>query len=180
MTITEGGSVPVNVITSARRKKTSSAKWVGETIEVRVPDHLSAAERDRHVADLTERLLKRRIADRIDLTKRAKALAKEYGLPEPASITWSSRQKHRWGSCTPIDQTIRISERMGSFPNWVIDHVVLHELAHLVEPNHSPAFYELIADFPYAERAEGFLLAVSLGYAGDISDSNDVQPCPED
>lgn len=177
MSTTEDSSVPVKVITSARRKKTSSAKWVGSTIEVRVPAHLSTAERDLHVSDLTERLVKRRNAERVDLTDRANALAKEFGLPTPASITWSSRQQQRWGSCTPADRTIRISERMGSFPNWVIDHVIVHELAHLVEPNHSPAFYALIEDFPNAEKAEGFLLAVSLGHAGDISDSASARPC---
>ena len=59
---------------------------------------------------------------------------------------------------------------MSTFPGWVVDHVIVHELAHLVEPNHSPAFYDLIRDVPDAEKAEGFLLAVSLGHAGTLSD----------
>ncbi len=180
MTTTDDHSVPVKIITSARRKKTVSAKWVGEAIEIRMPEGLSAAERDRHVQTLTKRLIRRRAVDRLDLTERARTLAKQYELPEPASITWSSRQKHRWGSCTPANKTIRISERMGQYPSWVIDHVIVHELAHLVVPNHSPAFYALIEDFPHAEKAEGFLLAVSLGFAGELSGSIDTGSCTED
>ena len=168
--MTKGSSpeVDIRVISSARRKKTVSARWVDEGIEVRVPAALSKAERDRHVKDLTDRLIKRREVTRIDLVARAAALAKEYGLPVPNSITWSSRQQKRWGSCTPTTGAIRISDRMNDFPEWVVDHVLLHELAHLVEANHSPAFYELIAPYPFAERAEGVLLAVSLGHGGTL------------
>ena len=134
-----------------------------------MPEGLTAAESQGHVNELTKRLLKKRAASRVDLVARASALAKEYGLPEPSSITWSSRQQQRWGSCTPATGTIRITNRMSGFPLWVIDHVILHELAHLVEPNHSPAFHDLIDGFPHAEKAEGFLLAVSLGHAGTLS-----------
>ncbi len=162
-------TVPVRVIPSARRKKSISARWIGNTIEVRVPADLPAEERDRHVEKLTSRLIKKRSANRIDLEQRAKSLARDYGLPEPQSITWSSRQLQRWGSCTPSTRSIRVSNRVSAFPEWVVDHVILHELAHLVESNHSPAFYELIADYPHGERAEGFLLAVSLGHGGTLS-----------
>ncbi len=161
--------VPIRVISSARRKKSVSARWVGETIEVRVPEALSEAERDRHVQTLTARLINKRSADRIDLTERAGTLAREYHLPVPTSIEWSTRQLQRWGSCTPANGTIRISSRLSAFPTWVVDHVILHELAHLVVADHSPAFHELISNFPNAERAEGFLLAVSLGHAGRFS-----------
>lgn len=159
----------VRIITSARRKKSVSARWVGDTIEIRMPEGLSKRESDQHVRDLTARLQKKRDASRVDLEARARSLAKQYGLPEPSSITWSTRQGQRWGSCTPSTGAIRITNRMSAFPLWVIDHVVLHELAHLVEPNHSPRFHSLIADFPHAEKAEGFLLAVSLGHAGTLS-----------
>ena len=61
---------------------------------------------------------------------------------------------------------------MSRFPQWVVDYVIVHELAHLVEANHSAAFHDLVAQFPQAEKAEGFLLAVSLGHAGDLSDND--------
>ncbi len=167
--------LPVRIITSARRKKTVSARIVDEVIEIRMPEGLSKAEQQRHVRDLTRKLNRKRTANAVDLTKRAAQLAKKYSLPEPESITWSARQQKRWGSCTPSTSTIRISDRMTSFPEWVIDYVIVHELAHLVEANHSPAFTELERRFPHCDKAEGFLIAVALGHAGSLGGKPD--PC---
>jgi len=167
--------MPVRIITSARRKKTVSARIVGDTIEIRMPEGLGREEQQRHVRDLTAKLNRKRSARTLDLTKRARHLAKKYSLPEPSSITWSSRQQKRWGSCSPGSGAIRISDRMSSFPQWVIDYVIVHELAHLVEPNHSPEFAELERRFTDADKAEGFLIAVALGHAGTLSGKPD--PC---
>lgn len=158
----------VRVIESPRRKKTVSARFVGETIEIRVPQGLHAAERDRYVHELSEKLRRKRSADKVDIAQRASELANRYDLPQPTSISWSPRQKSRWGSCTPRTGAIRLSDRLSDFPGWVLDYVIVHELAHLSEANHSPAFHRLVARFPRAERAEGFLLAVSLGHGGTL------------
>jgi len=167
----------VRIITSARRKKTVSAKIVGDTIEIRMPEGLSVEEQQRHVSDLTAKLKRKRSSRTVDLAQRARHLAKTYSLPEPTSITWSSRQQKRWGSCTPGAGTIRISDRMSDFPQWVIDYVIVHELAHLVEANHSAAFTELERRFPSCDKAEGFLVAVSLGHAGSLSGLPKPDPC---
>ncbi|MGI9604848.1 MAG: M48 metallopeptidase family protein [Acidimicrobiales bacterium] len=157
--------LPVRVIPSSRRKKTVAARIVDGVIEVRVPARLRAAERERHVRALVDRIERKRVGSEIDLTARASDLARRFQLPEPTSIAWSTRQKHRWGSCTPADGTIRISDRMRPFPDWVIDYVIVHELTHLVEITHSRRFHELVDRYPRSERARGFLDAVSLGHA---------------
>ena len=63
---------------------------------------------------------------------------------------------------------------MAELPPWVVDHVIVHELAHLAEADHGPAFRALVARNPLAERAEGYLLAVEGGRAshGDPADAD--------
>jgi hypothetical protein len=73
------------------------------------------------------------------------------------SVSWVTNQNSRWGSCTPADGTIRLSSRLLGMPGWVIDYVLLHELAHLVQPGHGPKFWSLMEGFPRTERARGFL-----------------------
>lgn len=159
--------LPIRVIASARRKKTVAARIVDGVIEVRVPETLDAATRDEHVANLTSKLERQRAAGPIDLDERARRLARRFDLPRPDTIVWSSRQNVRWGSCTVADRSVRISDRLADLPPWVLDYVIVHELAHLVEPDHGPAFTALVSRYPRAERAMGFLEAVSLGYAGE-------------
>jgi hypothetical protein len=76
----------------------------------------------------------------------------------------------RWGSCTPADGTIRVSERLREMPGWVLDYVLVHELAHLLVPGHGADFWELVGRYPRAERARGYLegvaAAAGLGWAG--------------
>jgi predicted metal-dependent hydrolase len=167
----------VRVIESPRRKKTVSARIVGDAIEIRMPEGLETAERERHIRNLTSKLTLKHTATTIDLAARARLLAKRFDLPVASSIVWSARQQARWGSCSPATGAIRISDRLGGFPSWVLDYVIVHELAHLVEPNHSATFHATVARFPHAERAEGFLIAVSLGHAGRLSGLADESLC---
>ena len=67
----------------------------------------------------------------------------------------------RWGSCTPGTGTIRISTRIAKFPDWVVDYVLVHELAHLEVADHSEAFWKVVRRYPKAERAIGYLIAKS-------------------
>lgn len=158
---------PVRVIRSARRRKTAQARLVGGVLEVRVPAGISAAEEQELVERFHQRIRKQRTTHGIDLAERAASLAATYDLPEPASVRWVTNQAARWGSCTPATGTIRISDRAAGFPPWVVDYLLVHELAHLVEANHSPAFWRLVARYPRAERARGFLIAKGWDDPGD-------------
>jgi hypothetical protein len=154
--------VRVSVLRSTRRRKTVSARLVDGVLEVRVPAWMSAEEEATHVARMVGRFERRADTDAIDVEKRARELARRYDLPQPASVRWVDNQTSRWGSCTPADGTIRISSRLAPWPRWVLDFVLAHELAHLAVPSHGPAFHELVARYPMAERATGFLIAKGI------------------
>lgn len=152
----------VEVRRSSRRRRTVSAHREGDRFVVLVPARLSAAEERRWVSRMVERLseseARRRPSDD-ELLGRATVLSERYlgARAVPTSVRWSSNQQHRWGSCTPADGTVRISERAKGLPGWVLDYVLLHELAHLLVASHGPAFWRLLEPYPRTERARGFL-----------------------
>jgi predicted metal-dependent hydrolase len=99
----------------------------------------------------------------IDLSERAAELADRYELPRPSTIRWVDNQQLRWGSCTPVDGSVRISSKLVTEPGWVLDYVIVHELAHLVVPGHGRDFWDLVDRYPRAERARGWLMARAAG-----------------
>jgi len=159
----------VEVRRSRRRRRTVSAYRDGERVVVLIPDRFSRAEETEWVERMLARLAARE--ERIrrtdnELSVRARRLTERYLADHadrvtPASVRWVTNQNGRWGSCTPDDGTIRISHRIQEMPDWVIDYVVLHELAHLIVPSHSSRFWALVLRYPKAERARGFLEGVS-------------------
>lgn len=163
----------MEVVRSARRRKTVSASIVDGRVRVLVPAWMSRAETDEYVAHLVSRLERSHSSAHVELGERARRLARRYGLPEPTSVRWSDRQRARWGSCSVATGEIRVSSRLAAYPPWVLDYVLVHELAHLVEPNHSPAFAALVARYPKAERAIGFLIAKGLGDEDGIDGEED-------
>jgi predicted metal-dependent hydrolase len=54
-----------------------------------------------------------------------------------------TKSKYRWGSCTPKDN-VTFNWRLIQAPMFVIDYVIIHELAHFLEPNHTPRFWGII------------------------------------
>ena len=152
---------PIRVIRSPKRKKTVSARMSEGVLVVRVPAWTTKDEEQALVSKVLARFEEKWRCGHLPLEARACELAARYGLPEPRSIRWSSRQRLRWGSCSTSTGDIRISSRLAEAPPWVLDHVIVHELAHLVVAEHSPEFQALVNRNPYAERAEGYLLALS-------------------
>ena len=154
----------VRIVRSANRRKTVSARQVDGYVLVQAPARMSEAELAPIVEQLTARLQRRgavRDLDEGHLEQVAQELNQDYfgGRLTWRSIEWVSNQESRWGSCTPATGTIRLSHRLATMPTWVRDYVLVHELAHLLEPNHGPRFWALVNHYPRTERARGYLLA---------------------
>jgi predicted metal-dependent hydrolase len=176
----------VEVRRSARRRRTVSAYRDGDKTIVMVPSRLSKAEEEQWVATILERLAererRRRPSDEA-LLERARDLSRRYldAAPDPASVRWVANQRTRWGSCTPDDGTIRLSTRLRGMPSWVVDYVIVHELAHLLVPGHGPEFWKLVAHYPKCERARGYLEGVAAAAhlpaeETDLEPIHDVEP----
>ena len=158
------------VIRSTRRKRGITAFRNNGIIEIHIPDRTSRrAERElipEMIALVLTREAKTRRGDG-ELLAAAQRLLAAY-LPEfherPSAITWRSMQG-RWGSCTTVDGTIRIAERLASAPSYVLDCVILHELIHLRIPDHGSDFAELLSRYPDLARAEAFLEGFESGLA---------------
>jgi predicted metal-dependent hydrolase len=154
--------VKVEVVRSARRRKTVQAREVNGVLRVSIPATMTKADEQKWVSEMVRRMERRTVSDGIDLARRAEQLADRYELKRPKSIRWATNQQWRWGSCTPTDGSIRISSRLAGEPAWVLDYVIVHELAHLHVARHGVKFWTLVNRYPKAERARGFLIARGL------------------
>jgi hypothetical protein len=158
----------VEVVRSTRRRRTVTAHREGDRIVVSVPARISRAEERRLVDELVTRVLAReaRLTPSDDeLLQRASELSRLYlaGRATPASVRWVDTMKSRWGSCTPLDRSIRLSRRLSGMPTYVVDYVLLHELTHLLVPGHGATFWAELAGYPQLERAKGFLEGFTAG-----------------
>lgn len=177
--------VPVEVRRSARRRRTLSVFREQGRLVALVPQRLTRAQEAELVPPLVERFLKResRIGARLgepELSQRARTLYRRYIepvslVPMPAAqVRWVDNQLRRWGSCTPTTGEIRLSTRLRTMPAWVLDYVLLHEVSHLLQPNHSEAFHRLLSGYPRLAEAKAFLNgyqhAVQAGATGKFDD----------
>ncbi|HWM07068.1 MAG TPA: M48 family metallopeptidase [Actinophytocola sp.] len=170
----------VEVRRSKRRTRTVTAYREGDTLVVLIPARLSKAEEAHWVAEMQRKLLrgetKRRPPTKSSdatLLRRCRELSDKHlaGRAEPTSVRWVAPMRTRWASCTPADGSIRVSEHLRDVPSWVLDYVLVHELAHLLVPSHNARFWELVRDYPRTDRAIGYLEGLSAaagwGITGD-------------
>lgn len=195
--LTTADGAPVEVRRSARRRRTVAAFWENGTAVVAIPASFSRAQEREWVHRMLEKLRLqgergtrgaggRRPRSDAALAAHAAELSAKYfgGRAVPSSVRWVSNQNARWGSATPSDGTIRLSDKLQPMPQWVIDYVLLHELAHLLVAAHNAAFWRLLAAYPETERAKAFLEGVSFatarGLPADGSDdaADDVEGGP--
>jgi predicted metal-dependent hydrolase len=165
------GGAEIRVIRSSRRKKSIGAYREQGAIVISVPARLSNSKVSAVIPELVEKILTKEAKERLtdsQLHERSLYLLAKY-LPEfttaPASVTWRPMSE-RWGSCTTVDRTIRISDRLNGAPEYVVDYLLVHELIHLEIAHHGPAFEGLLARFEAAERASAYLEGYEAGSSG--------------
>ena len=150
------------VIRSARRKRNISAYRQGGRIIVSIPARMSKADEHAIVPEMIAKIRSQE-SSRIPSEERLMERTGELLLslaPEitarPASINWRP-MRERWGSCTSVDRTIRISDRLKLAPDYALDYVLFHEAIHLQHFDHGEAFTEVLARFEGAELASAYL-----------------------
>lgn len=161
----------IEIIRSKKRRRTVSAQMHGEVLRVSIPSWMSKAEETSSVAEMIRRF-KRKIATQdVDLAERARVLAKRYSLRTPDHIEWAENLTSVWGLCTPSIKNIRLSTRLVGFPTWVLDYVIVHELAHLHVSGHGADFWEIARRYEKSERAIGYLMAKAGHEDEDLDES---------
>jgi predicted metal-dependent hydrolase len=174
----------VEVRRSTRRRRSVTAYREGGRTIVVVPHRMSRADIKPFVDELVGRLQAREKRTRrtdAELHERALAISQRYldGRAQPRSVRWVGNQRRRWGSCTPADATIRLSDRLAPMPAHVVDYVLLHELVHLLVPGHGPDFEAWMVRYPRLLEARAFLAGVDhatghgLGEEPDGDDGGD-------
>jgi predicted metal-dependent hydrolase len=169
-------TLTVEVRRDGRLRK--SVRWTvsRDTVQVRAPHDIPATELERLLDDIIARVLKSRERARNrndhDLEQRAHHINQLYfdGELRWHTIRWVDNMRRRLGSCTtggPTDGDIRLSDRIKHWPDYVIDYVIAHELAHRKHPNHSPAFWEYLSRYPHTERARGFIEGFAFAQDAD-------------
>jgi hypothetical protein len=155
---------PIRIVASKQRRRTVAARLRSGVLELLVPASMPHSERS-HWAEVMRRRLDRSMRRRRPsddrLLERARVLnARHFG----GRLRWTSigfaDMDHLWGSCTFTDGAIRIARRAAALPSWVVDYLLVHEMAHLEHSDHGPAFHEMENRYPLSERAKGYLLAV--------------------
>ena len=147
------GANAIEVRRSARRRRTVSAYREGDRTIVLIPARMSEAEEQRWVRVMLDKLAaqeSKKVLGDAELSTRADRLSEQYlgGRARPDSVRWVTNQNTRWGSCTPAEGSIRLSHRLQGMPEYVVDYVLLHELAHLLVPGHGPRFWRLLEAYP--------------------------------
>ena len=153
---------PFRVIRKERRRRSVSAYRQGGVIEIHIPAKMSRRREIEMIPEMISMVLRREARERktdLQLMEIGMQLLTQY-LPEfdvhPASINWRNMSE-RWGSCTTVDRTIRISDRLKLAPDYALDYVLFHEAIHLEHFDHGPAFTEVLSRFEDSELASAYL-----------------------
>lgn len=159
-------SPSIRIVASRRRRRTVTARLRAGVLELLVPERMPQPEREMWAENMRlriERRLRRRPVTDEQLAGRARALNERHfgGRLRWNSVSWHDMSS--WGDCSVLSADIRIANRARSLPEWVLDYLLTHEMAHLEHGDHGPGFHEMLSRYPLTERARGYLLAIDNG-----------------
>jgi len=122
-----GDDIPLRVVHGR-----GGGRLTADGFRVAIPDPSDTEAIAAAVAALHRREVKAVLPDIVE------KWATELGA-HPTRVTLRA-MRTRWGSCTPTTRAIRINPELASHHPRCLSYVVLHELAHLIEPGHGPGF----------------------------------------
>ena len=166
----------IQIIRSPKRKRSISARMVGDVMRVNAPAHMPEPTLQEIVNKFQRRFERRKLRKELNLKENLlnvySRLNKKYfeGKISVKSIEYATDQTRKWGVCNSRNKAIRISHRLAAMPQWVRDYVVVHEMAHILQPNHSPDFWNLVERYELSERARGYLIAKGI----EDTDESDI------
>lgn len=169
----------IKVIRSHKRRRTVSARVVNDILVVSAPVLIPQPHLEKIVANFKERFERKKLKEELNkkegLESVAQRLNERYFENKLSidTIEYVTNHKSKFGCCNYRSRHIRISHRISTMPAWVRDYVIIHELAHLLEPNHSKAFWDFVNRYELAERAKGYLMAVGLEQEDDSGNENE-------
>ena len=135
-------------------KKNHSAKLKNGTISLFLSQNDSETHRQKAIAQLLSRLVSDDFLP--EIARRVQEWNQIY-FRKPIKAIRLKYNHSNWGSCSR-DGNINLSSRLLFAPDDVIDYVIVHELSHLVEMNHSDRFWKVVADvMPNYEDKEKWL-----------------------
>lgn len=137
-------------------RKTNAARLRDQTIFIRLNQEGTTAQQQAVIRQLLSRVVAQDYSPWI--TERVHWWNNQYFKKEVKQISLKHNRTN-WGSCS-AKKNINLSTRLLFAPQEVIDYVIVHELAHLIELNHSARFWKLVEDvLPNYQEQEAWLKA---------------------
>ncbi|MDD5194637.1 MAG: M48 family metallopeptidase [Candidatus Omnitrophica bacterium] len=158
----------IKIIRSPRRRLTVSARQIGNCLLVRAPENISEKHLEKIIGKFKIKFERKRIKEELDKSESISEIARRLNEKYFAnalkinSIEYVTTQNSKYGCCNYSSGRIRISHKVGRMPVWVRDYVIIHEMAHLLEPNHSKEFWDIVCRYALCERARGYLMAAGI------------------
>ncbi len=168
----------IKINRSVKRRKTIGARLLNNIMYVYAPYNIPDEKLNRIIASFRQKfisgLFKKKLNSEKPLKEIAGILNKKYFKNKldisSISMEYVTEQTHKFGCCNYQSKSIRISHRIAQMPDWVRDYVIVHELAHLVVPNHSKSFWDIVSEYKLSERAKGYLIAKGM----ELHDNNNA------